>query len=366
METHFPPVHVAKSSSYLSFIEAALSYLPFKWRQSHLFTLAPPPEKLCPDSTVLKSDYERVVCDFLQNVSYEIPAFEYRHELKAKVESRMREANVPDELIQRLQGVILTAVGITQAAYAFIPFHLQEIIALYAAITIGIDDLAEDIPSPLRSYAGQVVRGEEHDHILLTALTQWLSKYAQSVFGVFSGDMIIKATVDFISASYYELDGPIISKTVQATDFAEYFRYKSGDSEGFAFMLFPEEVFPEDQFLRDYLPAMPYIIRYMNFVNDILSFYKEELCLDRANFIHAHASESQTGVLESLQQIADCSVRTFQDIRRILSGNPRLQKAAEQFLHGYLAFHLGQRRYRLIELDIPAAVEAKDFLKPRQ
>lgn len=52
-------------------------------------------------------------------------------------------------------------------------------------------------------------------------------------------------------------------------------------------------MFPEDQFLHCYLPTTPFIIKYLDFANNVLSFYNEELnSLDRANFVRTLARSS--------------------------------------------------------------------------
>ncbi|ODM23912.1 hypothetical protein SI65_01502 [Aspergillus cristatus] len=195
-------------------------------------------------------------------------------------------------------------------------------------------------------------------------MTSWLVQHSKD-FGAFGGDMLIKSTVEYISASSYELErlGRNNANTSYASGFAEYFRWKSSGSESFAFMLFPEDMFPEEQFLDSYL--IPYIVQYMNFANNMLSFYKEELNgLDRANFIHTLTRSSGISPLEASKRTSERVVCISQDIREIVHGNTALEDAMERFLHGYLKFHLGQSRYRLIELNIAAAREAKELLKP--
>lgn len=338
------------------------SYLPFKWPKTT------PPEPLCPDSTVPKKEYERIIQTLLHKVSYKHPSLTYRSYLKPKLENNLRALGLGEDLIQRHNGAAInTTICVIQSFYSHVPVNIQEIIAIFTALTVLTDDLAAEIRGPLQRYAGQLVKGEQHEHVLLTAVTSWLAQHARK-FGVFGGNMLIKSTVDCISACAYEVEGLGMSNADarHAPDSAQYFRYKTGGSEGFAFLLFPEEVFPEDRFLQCYLPAIPYIIQYLDFANDVLSFYKEELnSLDRASFIHTLARSSGISPLGALKQTSERVVRIFQDIRGVIRGNAALEDAMERFLHGYLAFHLGRSRYRLIELDIPAVREAKELLKPR-
>lgn len=125
-------------------------------------------------------------------------------------------------------------------------------------------------------------------------------------------------------------------------------------------------MFPEDQFLHCHLPTIPFIIKYLDFANDVLSFYNEELnSLDRANFVRTLARSSGISPLKALKRTSEHVMRIFLGVRGVFCGNAALEDAMEWFLHGYLVSHLGQSRDRLIELDISAVREAKELLRQR-
>jgi hypothetical protein len=119
-----------------------------------------------------------------------------------------------------------------------------------------------------------------------------------------------------------------------------------------------------DRYLDKYLAAMPTIIDYLNIANDLLSFYKEETMKD-AMHVHAHASANHLSHLETLQLFAERAKSAFQRVQCLLSSDEPLQQAAGNFLHGYITFHLASKRYRLTELNIPAALEARSLLLER-
>ena len=90
-------------------------------------------------------------------------------------------------------------------------------------------------------------------------------------------------------------------------------------------------------------------IFYLNHVNDILSFYKEEISEDTCTFIHDRATVTGQDVSEVtlwlVQQIANSVNRA----RSLLRGEKEKQ-CWERFIAGYAAFHFSSSRYRLTEL----------------
>ncbi|KAJ5544853.1 hypothetical protein N7461_007157 [Penicillium sp. DV-2018c] len=317
---------------------------------------------MSPGSAVSKTRYGRLINDFLDNVSYRHPDIKWDSEMESRLKKSLRTEGIPDNLLQRIQPRIMAAVAITQSAYSFLPSHSQDILAIWAALTISIDDLGPDITIGLQRYSDDLLNGRKHADPLFEATTNWLRKNCQ-YFGKFGGDMIFKSTIDFFCACYHE---PKMYSDVMPTDapeFTEYFRYKSGAAEGYAFILFPEEIFPEQTHLNTYLPAVPYLIQFMNFGNDLFSFYKEEMQSDRQNYIHARVQSEGISPVQALELTAERTVALFHKIRAIVSGNLAVQQAIDGFLHGYLLFHLGSSRYRLQELDIPAAKRATETLE---
>lgn len=83
--------------------------------------------------------------------------------------------------------------------------------------------------------------------------------------------------------------------------------------------------------------------------SDILSFYKEELAGETANFVHDRAivtGQTVPAILSGLLQEVVASV----DRARVLLKGQMEKDTWERFIAGYVAFHFYSPRYRLIEL----------------
>ena len=84
-------------------------------------------------------------------------------------------------------------------------------------------------------------------------------------------------------------------------------------------------------------------------VNDILSFYKEELAGETVNYVHLLRTVRQkdTG-LEVVHDLIDEAVRLSDEIDALLTGEAK--EMWEHWRTGYITYHLHDSRYKLSEL----------------
>ncbi|CRG90153.1 hypothetical protein PISL3812_07195 [Talaromyces islandicus] len=317
-------------------------------------------EKLCPGSTVSRRSYEEVVNRFLGDISFQIPKFEWDVELKSRVEKCLESHGVSRKFITEIEQCIDTATKISSCTYPFVSREVQEAITLYATYVISIDDITGEILPDLENYSTQLVLGQTQRHELLRGFTKLLGDQ-QRLFGKFGGDMIVKGSMEFIASAVVEQRQDASHLTRDGTDYLVYFRAKTGVAEPFAFFCFPENINPEGRDLARYIAAIPSIMLFLGYVNDLLSFYKEELKEeDCPGFIQSHAKvHSTTTSLQSLLQLRIETVDEVRKIRSILSDDAILTERIDRFIHGYIFYHLCSGRYRLEELNVPAAKEAR-------
>lgn len=322
------------------------------------------------DDSALKGNCVLIINRFLQDICYRCPDIPFDYTLKSRVEGMMKAHGLSAELIARIQPYTDTGVNIAINCYAHTSQEVQDIVALFTSYAITIDDLGYEFLDEKKRCVSQLLRGEPQTNVILRAIFQCLAD-SSPVFGQFGGDMIAKSTVDFVCGCYLELEredllrknnkkATAITSHKTTPEFAKYLRIKTGVAEAYAFFLFPENLFLEDQFLHAYLPAIPHIATYFEYTNDLLSFYKE--AHEQANLISNHAKSENVSTFESLELIRKKTVETFHTINEILSPNKALQEPIEQFMHGYVTYHFCSRRYRLSELDIPEVDQAKRLL----
>ena len=85
-------------------------------------------------------------------------------------------------------------------------------------------------------------------------------------------------------------------------------------------------------------------------VNDILSFYKEELDGEDDNYVHMRAGLSGNGTIATLEEICEETLTEISNITATLSHDPEAAEVFACYIHAYLRFHFSTTRYKLEKL----------------
>lgn len=223
---------------------------------------------------------------------------------------------------------------------------------LYTAMFFAIDDLSPEITEPLDNFGQNLLLGREQTHPLLRLcfdVTFRMNKF----YGQFASDMILKSMIEFLSANRVEVKLPgKITPLPSTPSFPKYFRLKSGMPEAFAFFPFPTLDEGEGN-LDEFILLLPDLIDFIDAGNDILSFYKESILSDdRENCIHQYADAHCVSPAESLLYHCQLLRKCVANLRASVLEHPRWKDNLEQFIQGYLGFHVACDRYRLADFAI--------------
>ncbi|KAI7978465.1 hypothetical protein EIK77_006155 [Talaromyces pinophilus] len=318
----------------------------------------------------LKERCASTVDALLHRTGYQYPAkICFDKTLKQKVEVFMLKAGLSLRTLTRIQPYIDSSVNIALTCYAHTSLNVQEFIAIYTSYAITVDDIGHEFVGDMKQFVSNLLDGHTTKNLILRGFFDLMKDHG-SQFGQFGKDMMVKATIDFVSSCYLELEleNRVSNATakadqhhsaVNAPEYAEYFRIKTGVSEPYAFFVFPEHLFREDDVLHAYLPAIPYMVKYFNYANDILSFYKETGADEKANYVYNQAAAHNISPFESLDMLCKKTVEAFHTVNTILAPNEELRRNVYQWMHGYLVYHMVSGRYKLEELGIPAVLEAR-------
>jgi Trichodiene synthase (TRI5) len=85
-------------------------------------------------------------------------------------------------------------------------------------------------------------------------------------------------------------------------------------------------------------------------VNDILSFYKEELAGEDDNYVHMRADLAGKGTIAALEEICEETLTEIGNITSTLAHDPEAASVFNCYLCDYLRFHFSTTRYKLEEL----------------
>lgn len=153
---------------------------------------------------------------------------------------------------------------------------MLEAIALYTTYIISINKITSNILPDLKHYRSQLVLEHSQKHEILRGFTEFL-KDQPRVFNTFRSNIIINNTLELIASVVIKQNQDSVHLSRDASDYLVFFRAKTGVTEPFAFFYFPEDIHPEDRDLPKYVSAVPSIMLFLGYVNDLLSFYKEEI-----------------------------------------------------------------------------------------
>ncbi|KAJ5720942.1 uncharacterized protein N7483_008876 [Penicillium malachiteum] len=308
----------------------------------------------------ISEEYTEIFQSFLHDIDFQIPNHEYHADLQSEMTLHFIEEGFSEKFICRLRPVLEASAGIAMTTFYHASLEVQKIVGIYTAYAIFIDDQAKELEHDLKQFSLNLLSGKPQNNKVLQSYAQFLTGM-HDIFGQFGGDMIIKDTIQFISACYFELklDTNNLSFPRDAPDFPNYIRIKTGVAEAYAFMVFPECLFPEEHYLGTYLPMISYLQAYLNSANDIMSSYKEAFEEEDCNFVDNSAKALGVTRIQALRKVCADTVELVGRLRCLSSANSGLCATVESFIHGYVMYHLCQRRYRLEELGLPIANEAQ-------
>ncbi|KIJ15172.1 hypothetical protein PAXINDRAFT_77896, partial [Paxillus involutus ATCC 200175] len=223
-------------------------------------------------------------------------------------------------------------------------------IALYTGYATFADDIPrrcpQEMPS-LHAFHDRFVKGEKQEITELDALADLMREVPRVFGGTVPANIAMTSTLDFITATIIEAETKDMQVSPTAKRYASYHRLMSAVGKAYAIMVFSPEI-P----FEEYIQAMLEIALFIANVNDVLSFYKEELAGESTNRVGTIAARKGISRVEAFEELADTSVELYETILSILEDSPRACEAFKQFTVGYAAFHTTFERYQLVEVGL--------------
>ncbi|KAH9840017.1 isoprenoid synthase domain-containing protein [Rhodofomes roseus] len=298
-----------------------------------------------PDIIADKS--RRAVRDLLERLQFTAPSFSRDHVLESRVVDVLRGWG--RDMFALLRPYVPPAIIMTITGY----HHITDIdvkvkIALFSCLITGVDDMSVLGSSVVRDFHHRLCVGSmQYDTGVMGRLMQTLSAM-WPFYPEFSATSIFTSVTRVVNGCMLEqISGkPGIVSSSDALPFIAYRRDMSGLGEAFAYFIWDKKNFPDVEL---YIQAIPDICWFLCYINDILSFYKEELAGETSNYMSDRARASGDSAQETLQKVIDETISIVERVRNILGEGP-VRDAWESFAKGYITFHTHNPRYRLKEL----------------
>jgi len=161
-------------------------------------------------------------------------------------------------------------------------------------------------------------------------------------------NVILTSTFSFITSIILDFETKGMPVSSHSKSYTTFLRTMSGICESYAMFTFPPEI-P----IKSYVKATPDLCLCINYLNDVLSFYKEELVGENGNYVSLEASQRGQEKIPVLRELARDVSLCVSRVESILEGTSSSEaKAAFQcFKSGYVSLHISlDSRYHLNDL----------------
>ncbi|KAF8993308.1 hypothetical protein BDQ17DRAFT_1368519 [Cyathus striatus] len=241
-------------------------------------------------------------------------------------------------------------VGIDIAGTAYTHLKDKKIpryIAIYTAFLTFLDDSCQSEEGIVfvSTFLGRFVNNEPQEYKMLDDLASVL-KEVNVYWRPITASLILSASLGFISSLFLDHE----TKDMQlggtcAINYPSFTRRLSGISDSYVIFAFPPEM-PTSH----YVQAIPDICDYTNHVNDIMSFYKEELQGEELNYITLVGKTRCLEKLDALKLVSNNTASAHERIMDLLKGEA--YTCYKSYSQGYVGFHSLCRRYKLDQLNM--------------
>ncbi|KAG6897593.1 hypothetical protein C0992_013270 [Termitomyces sp. T32_za158] len=286
----------------------------------------------------------RIAGNLIRALEYNPPPFPQDPALRQAVLDELRSWNIGKAADGFFECVDIGIAG-AQLFYPAHEFDLKIVIAVCTACMKWMDNVADDILEPLTQFQGRFYAHKPQLHPVLDYYATFILRLYDH-YEPFVANQMITSSVSFMLGSCIEVRS--LNKTVkQSTDallWPYYVRSLSGIAGFYAFACFPQRDHPD---VMDYIQAIPEIFVLGTSLNDVLSFYKEEMDGELHNYCHAMARVRDEEPIKILQDVSDETVLVAKRAYRILKDAPAAQKAFKEYEQGSIRFHLDTAHYRL-------------------
>ncbi|KAG1883984.1 isoprenoid synthase domain-containing protein [Suillus subluteus] len=240
------------------------------------------------------------------------------------------------------------AVGVAMFnTYVYLPDRATRMwICLFTVLVTCIDDMmdkGEDLVH-VHNFYERFVSNQSQGNPVLSALDALLRDIVHHYPSPVS-NLIVASAFDFISSIMLDNETKDMQISAEAQSYPNYMRLLSGVQTAYSLFIFPSTLSP-----REYVQCMPDLAIVINYANDILSFYKEEIEGDTTNYLSRVAASRALTKQDVLHEIVEKTVQAHHNILECLRPYTEACDAYISFFDGYVKFHAALKRYKMEEI----------------
>lgn len=320
--------------------------------------------------------YVDLIVEFLEEVKYsdlENPSSETEENLRHLFRETMTHFEPPRvrgaSINRQLTSIVRTITRMTAFGWGNLPRDVMVPLNIYFTYVILEDDPGGDPflgnSGLMESFVDDFLCGREQLHPRFRSLFAFFPELLRC-YGQFSQITMVKSTLELIQSFWLERQQ--FQGFPGASDYPMFLRRLGGLGDFSGAALFPAAQFDEGHF-EDIVTVIAQIEPIVALVNDLFSFYKEvngpekDVCLVR-NICLVDGLDTE----QVLRQVADDSASAVRKLTGILE-RPQSEaalKTVNDFVRGYIRWHLCDERYRMKELGARCGNRSSNVVKFRR
>jgi len=295
----------------------------------------------------IQQDVTPIIRDLLKRTSDTLNINGTNEELEAAMRAETQARGIQSPWLEKN---VHLAANLIELAFHECTFEEKRNIAIFNWCIIYIDDASTKNVAPFAAFQQRFLRGLPQLDPVLDMFASILVAMCDQ-YETLSANFILSATFEFINATCVEPAIEALPILPGAVRFPSFLRDRTGLGVPYALMAFPNSRPLGFVTCFQTLPDMNFWIAA---INDILSFYKERLAGETVNYIFNRAHVENKAPLQVLSDMRDELVEASNNVVAALtkSGAPGAAEVWKSFERGVIAWHLGQDRYKLKDLDI--------------
>ncbi|KAJ5944429.1 terpene cyclase [Penicillium verrucosum] len=235
------------------------------------------------------------------------------------------------------------------ATFPFLPLEIRQKAVVYDAYQMSVDDLDYEEHDSLDGLCPQLSAQTKIQHPVWQGFFESLPDFLK-FYGPYCQTTILRGALEFIQATTVERT---LFRGYAGSKFPDYVRRMSAQGPVQGAVCFPEQEFPQKEYLSAIASVEAELEDWVGTVNDLFSFYKEsDTAVDRINYplnVSACTGRALTEVLWETSDIALACKRRMESILDS-AGKESVRRRVQEFLTGYVRYHLACDRYRIGEL----------------
>ncbi|KAF8584202.1 terpenoid synthase [Ramaria rubella] len=291
-------------------------------------------------------DETSILNSFLSEMAHETMSLDFTNkQLEVAMRAEMDTRNLRCEQLER---TLHLAASLIEIAYHDCNFAEKKNMALFNWFLIYADDMAPRDPSTFGVFEQRFLRGQPQLNPVLDALVEVLLR-TWELYDPFCANYIVLSAIEFFTATCLEPELETLPLIQGAHRFPWFIRSGSGIATAFGCMMFTKSNKID---IMKYVRVIPDMNFWIAVTNDVLSFHKEELAGETGNYIHNRAYVDNKAPVKVLADMVEELRVSRNAIHVALASSPEALKTWIVFERGYVAWHVGQDRYKLRDLGL--------------